>query len=459
MKEIDKDIQPVGGIVPPLYLHQEDPLGQSGQRLQKGRPRVKKELLRDLEIERLSDSVVQNYCDLNAWRIQHKQTPLLDVMIVDAPRQVQPTPPDVVLPKMRQNYEEIENLGLHATNQDWEFARANLLAAITFLEEEKRVLKGGKPSPANKFFPRVVGKELGSTDRNELHQLRDDLHRLFRKEIMSFDEDKLHSVRTAFQVYQAFTKISSHEEIEEMFDSYYRPFKSDLARYIGIDLSDLDIKLKWTEMPEFFMMLEQVTPNENILEANWHRTHRRHWTHGRVDYYTKHEPTHFILPHFIKTAIKKGNIDKVAGFFPIPSPASFQMEGIAQTVTDYIHPPITTYGQIAGMLYRVEKRALNNAMYDMEVYGVPPASAIKSLKSFMPTRTTTEIEQIVTDMRTKPFDRAFLGSIYGESDGFMMSVKSVASPAQQRDIFRTLSMTPMTSQQMEVTVQEKLRAA
>ncbi|MBI4037662.1 hypothetical protein HY382_01285 [Candidatus Curtissbacteria bacterium] len=459
MRERDINITPVGGIRPPLYLQQENLLGISGQLQRDRRPRAKRELLKDLEVVRLSDDIVQDYCDLNAWRIQEGMTPLLDVMVVKPPAQVKPIPPKVVLRTMHQNYERIENLGLHNVSSEWEVGRANLLAAITFQEEETRVMGGGKPLPASKFFPKVVGKELGYTDRDELLELREDLFRLFKSEISYFDESWLSSTRTAFHVFQQYTKIDSQEKIERIFNSYYQPFKSDLANFIGIDLTDLDVNLKWTESPEFFMMLEQVTPNENILEANWHRKHRKHWTRGRIDYYTKHEPTHFVLPHSIKLAIERGEIDKIAGFFPMPSPSSFQMEGLAQTVTDYIHPPVTTFGQIAAKVYRLEKRALNNAMYDMEIDGIPPQSAILSLRSFMPTQTTAEIEQKVEAMRKKPFDRAFLGSIYGESDGFMMSIKKATTPSQQQEIFRSLSAKPMTPQQMEVTVREKLKVA
>lgn len=419
----------------------------------RGRPRHgagRTEKLNTHEVEKLTDSILQDYCDLNQWRVQRGLERIIEARMVEPALPITPRSPGLVVPSIKENIEKTQAMGL-AEKPEWGFALDSLIALDTYLSEEERARRGKKPMPAEDFYPRVTGLplRLKDTDWKDMEELRADITRVLSRDFdYDFNPDRPASVRAALQSYQANTRIRAREAIEEYFMLCYRPFKERLEQYLGVDLDPAEFGLKWVNRNRFYQVLEYFSPTERYLEMNSNSRHAYQWSRGRINHYADHEPIHIFHPFLVMRGINDGLVDRVAGIYVMPGPASFQMEGMGLTVTDFIHPPMTKHGELANINYKLEKKALAFASYRIQIDGVSRESAIAEIRDFMPARKLTQIEQLVSDALTDPMDRAFQGVVYKEGlDYFTEKRRAAENELQRKEEFSIAMTTPKTPAQ------------
>lgn len=411
------------------------------------------EILNTQEVEKLTDSILQDYCDLNEWRVQRGLERIIEARMVEPALPILPRSPRIVVPNIKRNIEQIQAMGL-AEKLEWRFALDSLIALDTYLSEEERMRQGKKPMPAQDFYPRVTGLplRLKDTDWDDMEELRADLTRVLGRDFnYDFNPDKPASVRAALQSYQANTRIRAREDIENYFMHCYRPFKERLEQYLGVDLDPAKFDLKWVDRNRFYQILEYFSPTERSLEMNSNSRHTYQWSRGRINHYANHEPIHIFHPFLVMEGINDGLVDRVAGIYVMPGPASFQMEGMGLTVTDFIHPPMTKHGELANINYKLEKKAFAFASYRIQIDGVSRESAIAEIRDFAPARKLTQIDQLVSDALTDPMDRAFQGVIYNEGlDYFTEKRRTAENELQRKEEFSIAMTTPKTPAQFGI---------
>lgn len=363
------------------------------------------------------------------------------------------------LDEFKGNMAALEAIGLERLTPEGLFIYSNLLATTVFREEQERIEKGEERMNYVEYLRKVSGIEPKLIEWQSLEADREEIVQALRSKGLDFNEEKLTSFAVALYAYQTLRRYTNPHEITERFKYYDDGYRFVLGNVLGKDLRSVESKVIWVEANAFWKMYERMTLLGNILYANWHERQRSSWDEGIIEMYAVHEPTHFIWGHLIREEIIKGNLDPAAGILPIPGPACYQAEGIAQTVSLFVPAHLGFDGQLALNLYTLEKRALANGLYLLETDSSMSVDKVaRFIRRYMPHKNPREIRQLLTEGTTQPFERAYL-PIYGLSYDYFTNFRKKANPKQRAEFLKIVFSRPMTPDQLHKEADRILQKA
>ncbi|HLA04069.1 MAG TPA: hypothetical protein VJ065_02450 [Patescibacteria group bacterium] len=420
------------------------------------------------EINDISRGIISTYSRLDA------HLKLRRGLIVDAygvlPRDlalITPMTRKEALENFRNLESKVESIGLDNLQPEWRLIYGNLLATSTFLEEEERLRRGLGKTDYDQYLMKTSGIRPALRDWQELDESLSNVIEHLKGLGLKFRSNSVPSVLGAYFAYiENFRKYHYPEEVTDRFWDHFNRFRPDYAATVGRDLSKLDFRVVWGKADSFWMFWERPNVTENILYANWHRRHRNHWYEGRIEMYAYHEPAHFVYVDSIRDEIRNGNLDPAVGIIPIPSPACFQLEGLAQTVPDFIDLDLSVDGKVAAEVYRLDKAAVANSLYVLE-RDVPEATGEKleraiddqekEIRKYMLFNTPPETRQLLKEGFEKPLERAYFPT-YSQADKFYRGVSREARADQRLVIYRDGHRSPRTPIDLAESAQQLLAA-
>lgn len=371
---------------------------------------------------------------------------IIDMYITkpDNPAAIVPLTQDTALKRFRAQIAEIDH-DPYQLGPGRELIRENLVSVVTFCEEVTRVENGMRKMPYESYLrlvagvkPRLIPFVVLQADRRVYAD------RLRATGFHIPPSEDLDDIKAAQQGYQDRNRVTSRPLVETFFRRFFQRYRAQLGYALGEDLSSVDFKIIWKERNAFWMMWERVEMDGDRLWANWHPRHRENWDMGTIERYAIHEPAHFIAAYLMRREIEAGRLDPAVGVFPIPGAGCFKEEGVAQTLDELAGLQITLDGRLSVASYRLEKRALNNALYLAE-NGVRIGEVVGMVRDYMPLKGDEEIMQLVEEGTTRPFERAYL-PLYGLSDYDLREVvlRDKLGEVGIRSYLPQLLRTPMT---------------
>lgn len=378
-----------------------------------------------VQISRLSRGIVNTYSRLDATVLSEMEGGLVvDAYSVgpDDLALITPIEKEEALENLKSYLTEIESLSLESLPREWTSIYGNMLATLVYFDELKRQKRGEPKRDYQEYMKLVSGFDPIFIPTEELKETRLSIIDKLKGLGLKFRRDSTNSVLAAYFAYtDNVRRYKTPEGVEQAFFDHYSRFKQPYASALGEDLNGVNFRIVWTRVRSWWMMFERIGIAENILYANWYRDLRKDWNEGRIEVYGYHEPAHFIWAHLQKEEIKKGNLDRAAGIVPIPSPTTFQLEGIAQTVPEFtsVQSLLSPDGHIAQEAYRLEKLAFANALFMLETDPkLTPEKAEKEIRPFMFFKTPRQTRATLRMGLNDPFDRAII-PVYGVSDHYL----------------------------------------
>lgn len=318
---------------------------------------------------------------------------------------------------------KIDQIGLNNLPPEWEYLRDSQRALAVYLREEDKVALGEAKTPYDEYLrnvsgyePRLIPQEYIEEHWEKIIDILDDMGEKFN----AHDEE---SIRRVLRKRNVDTRLTTQEAVERAFRRADRRNRNKLARILGEEVKSTKFNFIWEETEAFWRFFEVMGPDgEAILRSNWHETHRDSYDLGLIEMYGGHEPSHFIFGALIKKEITEDKLDPAAGLLTIPGPSGFQLEGLAQTMTDILDYEVTQDGQLAVELYRVGKCDLANGLLLVE-WGTPMEEVVQSNRKYSLTTGIERKRQLLRWGTRRPFDRGFLPN-YARSDYAIMKLKS-----------------------------------
>ncbi|KKR55568.1 MAG: hypothetical protein UT92_C0004G0004 [Candidatus Curtissbacteria bacterium GW2011_GWA1_40_24] len=417
------------------------------------------------QIQGLSRSIINTFSRFDEY-LKAQGEFVVDTYSVgpeDAPL-ILPLSEEDALERFRGNINQIESIGYDKLKPEWVLIHDNLVSVVTFFEERQRVDAGKEKMNYSEYLLKVSGLEPTLIPWELLEKDRSktlDIFRTIVKPIgVEFEEKSPASVGAALFGYQLIRRYHSPMEINERFKFYDDGHRFQVGMALGgRDLRDVQFNVVWVEEDKWWRMHERMGLEGNTLYANWHERHRQSWDEGVIEMYSTHEPQHFILAYLIREEILKGHLDPAAGILPIPSTMSYQSEGIAQTVSQFAPIELSPDAQLAIGLYRLEKRALTNGLYLLETdASLSVAEVTRRIRRYMSLKSPKEINQLLEEGITKPFERAYLPA-YGISDYEFTTFSEKADGTQKSEFVNRVFSRPMTPTQVRQNMDTILKAA
>lgn len=393
--------------------------------------RAVEDLQRRKEI--ISQRHISTVTGLDLARVKKDPTSfIVDMYLIQPQEEVEPISSQEALVKIQSNLQEIDSVGLQNLPREFEFLRAVEMSLQAFLEEEEMSTRGER-TDFFEYHEKVNSIKPFKISEEDIELSRAELIDEAKENALKFDEEDHASFSRALLQHRDETRLKSKQDVENFFNRFYERHRVRISEKLGIDLSAISFPIRWEERKAFWMMWERVTKEGYYLRANWHRKLRDDWTIGRTELYAIHEPAHFYFAHFLTNEINSGKIDPAVGVFTIPGPGCFQLEGIAQTMGDLAGLDITPEGRLAIKLYRLEKRALTNGIFDVE-NGSNIEEVAQNISRFIPLKSKEEIADDLVEATTKPFARAYV-PIYGWSDLDFMEIRRQFGEEGTENIF------------------------
>lgn len=385
------------------------------------------EAQKQAEVKNLSTNITKTLCGLDSWRRAAREGYIIDMYIYrPSENELEPIPQEEAEPKFIEQIKKIDEVGgpeLQNLPPEWVLIRANLVAVLTFLDEEdkhKRTTageKGLKKMDYSDYLQRVVGFEPRQIPWKVLDHNRDEMLELAREAgVRKFDPENDRSVKDALRDHQGQVKITSRDRFSSTFNDHLERHRQALSEILGEDIAEVGVDLRFVKQEDkFWRMNEVILPGDEHFDVNMADRHLDYYNTGTLEMYAIHEPTHAQWAHKVRKQIQEGNIDKAAGLVVIPGPACWQLEGIAQTLGELASLDVRPMGQYAISTYALEKRAQNNFLYEIEMNGMPIEDAVTKMGHYTPLFTRKERGRLLRDGVRKPWERAYL-PIYGRSD-------------------------------------------
>lgn len=385
------------------------------------------ETQKQAEVKKLSTDITKTLCGFDSWRRAIGEGYIIDMYIYrPSELELEPIPEEEAEPKFIKQIRKIDEIGgaeLQNLPPEWTLIRANLVAVLTYLDEENKYKraktgeKGIKKMDYSDYLQRVVGFEPRQIPLKVLEHNRDEMLELAREVgVRKFDSQSDRSVKDALRAHQQQVKITSKERFRSTFNDHLERHSESLGEILGEDVADVDVKLRFVNNEKlFWRMNEVILPEDEHFDVNMAERHSSYYNTGTIEMYSIHEPTHAQWAHKVRKQIQEGKIDKAAGLVVIPGPACWQLEGIAQTLAELASLDVRPMGQYAISTYSLEKRAQNNFLYEIEMNGMPIEDAVTQMGHFTPLFSRKERGTLLRDGTRKPWERAYL-PIYGRSD-------------------------------------------
>lgn len=364
--------------------------------------------------ERLSRHIISTYAGIDNYLKQNSDDKefIVDMWLVSKPPDVEPIPPEAVVKKLRSLSRKIDQFGLHRLPQEWGWARVNLEATATYLEEKSRT--NGQKMSYEDYLAKVSGFKPRLIPKDELEAGREEILELLSRLGLKFDPNNYASIKVALEAYTLMNRTPSRGMVENSFRRFDMRFRHQVARILDADLSAITFDFRWKEEDAFWKFWERVEPDGYHLDANWHTRQRKNWTWGTTEIMAVHELAHFEMAYLLSEEINAGRLDSVAGVFIIPGPGCYVLEGVAQTMPELAGLDLADDGRLSIALYRSWVRTRTNGLYKLEM-GYDFREVVEESRRFAPDKTLLQIEADYQDGLSKPFERAYL-PIYGLSD-------------------------------------------
>lgn len=317
---------------------------------------------------------------------------------------------------------KIDQIGLNNLPPEWEFIQDSQRALAVYLREEDKVARGEPKTPYDEYLrnvsgygPRLIPREYLEGVWEKVVEILDDMGE-------RFDPKDEESIKRAIKKRNRDTRFFDTESIERAFWRADRRNRSQLAQILGEEVKNVKFDLVWEQTNAFWRFWEVMGPNgEAILRSNHHERHRASYDLGLAEMYGGHEPAHFIFGALIRKETNEGGFDHAAGLLTTPGPSVFQLEGLAQTITDIAVYDTTQDGQLAVELYRMEKCDLANGLFQVE-QGAPIDEVAQTDSKYSILVGIEGRKRLLREGTRKPYERAFLPN-YGRSDYAIMRLK------------------------------------
>lgn len=317
---------------------------------------------------------------------------------------------------------KIDQIGLNNLPPEWEFIRDSQRALVAYLSEEDKVARGEPKTPYDEYLKVVSGYEPRLIPREYLEGVWEKVVEILNDMGERFGPKDEESIKRAIKKRNRDTRLFDTEAIERVFWRVDRRNRSQLAQILGEEVKNIKFDLAWEETDAFWRFWEVMGPNgEATLRSNWHKRHQASYDLGLVEMYGGHEPAHFIFGALIRKETNEGRFDPAAGLLTTPGPSVFQLEGLAQTMTDIAGYDTTQDGQLAVELYRMEKCDLANGLLLVE-QGAPIDEVAQTDSKYSILVGIEGRKRLLREGTRKPYERAFLPN-YGRSDYTIMKLK------------------------------------
>ncbi|MEK7580910.1 MAG: hypothetical protein AAB512_01385 [Patescibacteria group bacterium] len=390
-------------------------------------------------LERISKADRENVIGLDLWlREQAKeraQKPQPNGAIDHTPKFVvdgyiyRPRRPDLIphvsleeaIVNLDKTVKSINDLKIPELTDDWTVIRDSRAGLSVYLQETIRANKGEELSPYDSFVSQVAGYDTrlipNPTLDNGLLKIADILGRM--GEVASEGPHSTDTLRRAAARRSDRTRLSNKDFKNAFRRAEFRN-RARLSEILGHDLSKVNFDFTWEQDDAFWMFWEEIGLEGDRLRVNEHERHDPKRDIGYAGMYGGHEPAHFYQAHEVRTAIKDKKLDPSVGLLLIPGPACYQLEGLAQTVGDLAGFETTLDEKLAVELYRLEKRALSNALIYVH-RGNSIEEVAKWLQKYALKNRLAVSKKLLEEGTTKPFERAYLG-LYGRVDYDLMQL-------------------------------------